>query len=77
MTDLQDYTVSPQGGGQARTWRISCRVIGDDGTVLRDLTGGNALLFPKAFLDLSDALQEEFMNRNAYWLIAKNAGLPV
>jgi hypothetical protein len=77
MPDFQDYTVTRQGAGQARTWRISCVVTDPgDGHVIADLTGGQSILFPQEFLNLSDADQEAFMQANANWLVMKRLGLP-
>lgn len=75
MPDLMNFTISQQGSGQARTWRVSCQIVSstDHNVILADLTGGQAILFPNVFLGLPDSDQLEFIQSNAMWMIQKVA----
>lgn len=78
MPDLMNFSLSLLAPASVSTHRlqISCQVVdsANQGTVLNDFTGANAIVFPAVLGTLTAAERREFALMIADWLVRKKAG---
>lgn len=79
MPDLLNFLITPLGAASVSVPRaqIEAKVVdsSNQGTVIADFTGANALIFPAVIGTLSAADRLELAQLIAHWLVRKKAGL--
>lgn len=76
--DVQSFTVSPTAGAVSVPLTdivITAKIIDNDGTVLADFTGPNALHFPAVLNDLDDATKFQLFNSVLFPIVLAKAGV--
>ena len=77
MANIQNFSVTPGNPAQINvpTHQINASVQEDDGTVIADYTGANALRWPEVLNSLSPEQQQQIADANAQQVVLMKAGL--
>lgn len=76
MADLQKFSITAMSATSISLPRtkIEAQLI-ENGVILADFTGSDALIFPTVIATLSTTEQAELIDMIATWIIYKKAGL--
>lgn len=77
MPDIQNFSITPLAAASVTVprARVECQIVGDNGQVLADYTGANAIVFPAVLGQLSAKAQRKVLRLLIHSLLRMRAGL--
>lgn len=78
MANLFNFSITPLANsnpGPIPRFSVAAEVRADDGTVLADFTGANALVFPAVLTQLTALQRRRLVHLIAHYLVQARAGM--